>query len=310
MRLSGLISAAVLLWVSLPAYAEVLPAPRQVGANSWVWIGPYSGPAKENHGFRMNLGFVVGKEAVAVVDTGYGPDMAEAMIVHIRKITSLPIRYAINTNSQPHRFMGNPVFRRHGAQIVAADDAVQRMLDSGAQFAETISEILELPPGRVTAPKAPDMRLTEPLSLDLGEVRLGVIPVGSAHTRGSLVVRVDPDEVVFAGDVLYGGRLLAVLADSSVAGWIEAYDELRRFRDATFVPGHGDPAPLSEFEFPTYRYLTNLLAHMDRAAADFVELREAIDGFDQSPWQQLANFETLSGPNAHQAYLEREMAGL
>lgn len=303
--------ACIMLIVSTSvAQAEILPPPRQVGPASWAWIGPYPGPSKENNGFRMNLGFVVGTEAVAVIDTGYGPDMAEAMVAQIRKITPLPIRYAINTNSQPHRFMGNPVFRRLGARIIAADDAVERMVGSGPQFAETITRILELPPQRVGVPEAPDVRLREPAQYDLGGVRIEVVPVGTAHTRGSVIVHVQPDDVVFAGDVLYSGRLLAVLPDSNVVGWIAAYDSLRRFDQAVFVPGHGQPGPLATFEFPTYTYLTRLRAHMDRSVADFVDLRDAIDSFDQTPWQALANFDFLSGRNAHQAYLERELAGL
>lgn len=300
----------IALLFSGTVWAEILPPPQQVGPHAWAWIGPYPGPSKENNGYRMNLGFVVGKNAVAVVDSGYGPDMAEAMVTHIRKITSVPIRYVINTNSQPHRFMGNPVFRRLGAEAVAAKDAVPRMVGSGVQFAETITNILELPPGHVGVPETPDIQLSAPRRFELGDVTIDVTPVGTAHTHGSLIVSVQPDNVVFAGDVLYRGRLLAVLSDSSVGGWIRAYDHLRAYEDAVFVPGHGEPGPLAAFEFPTYDYLVQLRAHMDRAVADFVELRDAIDSFDQSPWQDLVLFDVLSGPNAHQAYLERELAGM
>ena len=45
---------------------DLLPVPRQVSDHAWVWIGLYGPPTRENGGFRMNLGFVVGKEAVAV----------------------------------------------------------------------------------------------------------------------------------------------------------------------------------------------------------------------------------------------------
>ncbi len=94
-----------------------LPQPREVGAHAYAWIGPYGPPTAENHGFRMNLGFVVGNEAVAVIDSGYGPRTAEAMIRQIRQITDQRIRYVINTNSQPHRIRGTDTADRKRARL-------------------------------------------------------------------------------------------------------------------------------------------------------------------------------------------------
>ena len=124
---------------------NALPQPQQVSPHVWAWIGPYEAPTKANQGFRMNLGFVVGTQAVAVIDSGYTPDMAREMLSQIRAITPLPVRYVINTNSQPHRFMGNDVFRQAGARIIAASDAAERMLNEGHAFASGIVAALELP---------------------------------------------------------------------------------------------------------------------------------------------------------------------
>lgn len=290
---------------------DILPAPERVGPHSYAWIGPYGPPSRENHGFRMNLGFVVGEEAVAVIDSGYGPAMAEAMLAHIRRITDRPVRYVINTNSQPHRFMGNPVFRQQGARILAAEAAVERMQNSGGQFAATIARVLEQTPAAIPVPQPPDERITQPRTLDLGgPVRLRIRPVGHAHTAGSSIVEVEPDAVVFTGDLLYRGRLLSLLPVSRLQGWIAGYELLRRYPETTrFVPGHGEPGPLAAFEHPTYAYLTTLRDHMARAAEEWVGLNAAIDSLDQSDWQELANFEALAGPNAHQAYLEFEDSG-
>ena len=132
--------------------------------------------------------------------------------------------------------------------------------------------------------------------------------MGTAHTAGSLVAEVVEDRVVYAGDVLYGGRLLAVLPQSRTDGWIAAFDQLRDLGDVLFVPGHGPPGPLADFEPSTYRYLTTLRAHMDGAVAEGRDLQDAIAGLDQAPWRDLADFDALAGRNAHQTYIEREAA--
>ncbi len=308
MRLRCLFTLALTFPVATAVLGDGLPAPQQVAPHSYAWIGPYGPPTKENQGFRMNLGFVAGTEAVAVIDSGYGDDMAAAMLQQIRRVTDRPVRYVINTDSQPHRILGNAAFEEQGATIIAGAEAVSRITEEGPAMATTAENILGLAPGAIRAPTTPGDRLTGPAELDLGGVTLRVTPVGWAHTAGSLVVEVVEDKVVYAGDVLYRGRLLAVLPASRVDGWIAAFDALRAFDDALFVPGHGEPGKLSDFEQPTYEYLTTLKSHMDRALEDLMDLQDAIGSLDQSPWQGLADFDALAGRNAHQTYLEREAA--
>jgi len=300
-----------LLSLFLPVFASAsnsLPEPTQVSSHAWAWIGPYGPPAKENEGFRMNLGFVVGKDSVAVIDSGYGDGMASAMLEQIRRITDRPVDYVINTNSQPHRILGNAAFRKAGAKILAAEEAAPRIAGEGAAMASTAEGILGLAPGSIRPPGIPDIALKETTQLKLGGVTLNVIPVGTAHTPGSLIVEVVEDRTVYAGDVLYNGRLLAVLPVSRVDGWIATFDGLRVFDDALFVPGHGKPGKLSGFEDSTYKYLTTLKTHMDEVVEQGTDLQEAIDSLDQAEWQHLADFDALAGRNAHQTYLERESA--
>lgn len=285
-----------------------LPAPEQISAHLWAWIGPYEGPSKANQGYRMNLAFVVGEKSVAVLDAGYSPAMAEAMIAHIKTIANKPIAYVINTNTQPHRVMGNTIFKARGAVIVAASEAVERIEQEGPSFAGTVERILELPAGSVAPPSSPDKLISETTTLDLGGVTINVQPVGLAHTAGSLIVEIPTDNVVYAGDVLYSGRLLALLPVSGLQSWIEAYDSLRTFGDATMIPGHGRPAKLAAFEQPTYAYLTALKDHMDAAVEAGSFMQDAIAGFDDSAWQGLANFEELAGRNKHEAYRKQEAA--
>lgn len=299
--------------IMLPALAASwLPQPVQVSTHAWAWIGPYEAPSKANRGFRMNLGFIVGKDAVAVIDSGYSPEMAAQMLTQIRAITKLPLRYVINTNSQPHRFIGNDVFKTAGAEIIAAREAAERMDNEGPQFAATVASTLEMKAGSIAVPAAPT-RLIEPdqsTQLDLGgDIKLMVQHFGHAHTRGSLIIEVAPDQTVFAGDILYSGRLLAVLPDSSISGWIAAYEKLRSLNAKRFVPGHGAVAALSEFEQPTYGYLTALKTHMDQAVKDGVDASTASASFDNSKWKHLANFSELAGRNASLTYLECEAAG-
>lgn len=287
----------------------VLPAPRQISEHVYAWIGPLDGPNKDNQGYRMNLAFVVGGDAVAVIDTGYTRAMGEEMIAHIRKVTDKPIKYAINTNSQSHRHFGNDAFHAIGADIMATPEEIARMEDMGGMFAVFGAQALGLKEGAVVAPKKPGTVVTASRTLDLGGgVVAKVIPAGGNHTQNSLIVDVPSDKLIYAGDVLYAGRLLAILDISDTGHWIKAYEGLRAYKDYTFIPGHGEPAPLSAFDGPTYGYLTHVWSYMMKAIDGDVGLSEATKAFDQSAFSKLANFELLAGRNASWAYQQAEMA--
>jgi hypothetical protein len=86
----------------------------------------------------MLVGCVVGNDRVAVIDSGHSSEMASSMVEHIRRITDRPIAYVVNTNSQPHRILGNATFRQAGTKIVAA---VPRINGDGPALAGRAEEI-------------------------------------------------------------------------------------------------------------------------------------------------------------------------
>lgn len=293
---------------SVQAGKPILPAPEKIAAHSYAWIGPLPGPSKENQGFRMNLGFVVGSKGIAVIDTGYTPAMATEMLAHIRKVSKLPILYGINTNSQPHRFFGNEVFQKAGAEIIAQPKEKERMQAAAGQFVSGIERALQVKAGSVAFPTMPTVMVADKKDIDLGGVSLKIRHHGASHTPAPLVVHVVEDNVVYAGDTLYSGRLLSVLDKSHVKSWLQTYDALKQYKGATFVPGHGDPARLSAFEFPTRSYLQLLYTHMQKSVDEGLDSQDAIESLDQSAYSKLDLYDMLAGRNASWAYLQAEAA--
>lgn len=292
--------------VTHAATTKILPPPQQISPHVYAWIGPYGGPSKENQGYRMNLAFAVGDQSVAVIDTGYTETMAKEMLDYIRAITPLPIKYAINTNSQPHRYLGNEVFRHSGARIIAHRAEAARMARLGSDQAQAAVAALQLPAGSVQAPAPPDQIIDGDLTLDIGKLELRIVHLGATHTPAQLVVHIPADKVVYAGDVLFSGRLLAILPDGKVKSWLQAYDRLTAFGDVTFIPGHGQPANLKAFDFATRDYLKLLYDHMGKKIDAGADIQEAINSLDQSQFKNLADFDSLAGRNASWTYLERE----
>src|SRR5258708_4807815 len=75
--------------------------------------GVYSfiAPESDSVVVQSNCTVVIGDDAVLVVDSGQFPSLAERMVADIKKLTSVPVRYLINTHWHLDHVWGNAVFR-------------------------------------------------------------------------------------------------------------------------------------------------------------------------------------------------------
>jgi len=288
---------------------NILPPPKQISKHVYAWIGPHGGPNVENKGYRMNMGFVVGGNAVAVLESGFYPKMAEDMISQIKQITDKPIKYVINSNSQADRFFGNAAFKNIGAKIISHEKEIKRMKENTNNYMMFIESSMKFKDGSVKPPTLPDTAIKDKTKIDLGDnVVLEIEAHKAAHTPSPLITYIKKDNIVYAGDILYSGRLLAVVPGGNIKQWIETFHYLKKYKSATFIPGHGDPQTLDKFNKPTLHYLQLLDNKMTTMVDEGIDMQDAINKTDQSAFAYLENFEDLAGRNANIAYQEAEAA--
>lgn len=79
---------------------------------------------------------VVGDSAVLVVDPGHFPPLTRRMIGDIRRMTSKPVRWVVNTHWHPDHWMGNAEYAREfpGVAIVAAPATRDSIVSRGPTF--------------------------------------------------------------------------------------------------------------------------------------------------------------------------------
>jgi cyclase len=195
-------------------------------------------PAAKTDRSGSNAGFLIGPNAVAVVDTFESQAAAQKMLEVIQQQTKLPIRYVINTHYHLDHVAGNQVFVSAGAITLAQQNV--RAWERTENLKFFLPNITPQQRTFVETLALPDVTYTHDTTLYLGDHRSLLLRIMPGHTGGDTVVYDSEANVVFCGD-LFWNHTLPNLIDASTKPWIETFDTLLAdYPTATFVPGHGD----------------------------------------------------------------------
>lgn len=191
----------------------------------------------ENLGGVSNTGFIVGRDAVAVVDTGGSYAIGMRLKAAIRARTSLPIRYVILTHMHPDHVFGAAAFADEQPVYVGHHKLARALAARGDHYFLAFQRLIGENGFTGTAVIPPTRLIAEPTSLDLGDRIIELTPYGIAHTDNDMTVRDVTTRTLFTGDLLFI-RHLPVL-DGNLNGWLAVTGELAKVDAVQAVPGHG-----------------------------------------------------------------------
>jgi glyoxylase-like metal-dependent hydrolase (beta-lactamase superfamily II) len=302
---------AALLLALPPAASALEPLkPIRVTPNVYYVQGRAGVASAANEGFNSNAGFVITREGVVVIDSLGTPALGEALIAAIKTVTAKPIRRLILTHYHADHFYGAVAFRKAGIEIWAHKSA-QAYLDSGEPEQRREQRARDLFPW--VDEKMPIVRADRWLDhltrFTLGGTEFEVIHVGPAHAPDDLLVVVPSEGVIFAGDLLFAGRIPFV-GNADSRQWLERIRELQALQPRFIVTGHGPMSSDPDRDLTLTRdYLVYLREAMGKAVSDFVPFEEAYKSTDWSRFAAVPVFEPANRVNAYGTYLlmEREL---
>ncbi len=282
-----------------------------VAENVWFVQGDAALGSPANRNYISNAGFVVTEEGVVVIDALGSPALASELIAEIRRITPQPIRHVIVTHFHADHIYGLQVFKALGAQILGHPSGREYLNSETAKLRLQASR-KELAPwvdGQTQLLGADRWLSDVQTELRLGSFVFQIRHVGPSHTPEDLVVFVPRVGVLFAGDLVFRGRIPFVgQADSRQ--WIASLGNLMEFAPRVMVPGHGGVStePMVDLAL-TRDYLLFLRKSMGEAAQNLEPFEEAYDKADWSRFEHMPLFRAANRMNAYNTFLLMEQQG-
>jgi quinoprotein relay system zinc metallohydrolase 2 len=276
----------------------------EIAPGVFVHIGAIALMTRENEGAIANVGFVVGRDAVAVIDTGGSVREGRELLAAIRARTDKPIRYVINTHGHPDHVFGNAAFSGNGTVFVGHKNLPQALNTRGSFYLDNFRKIMgnELIDEVRIIP--PTMLVDGTLKLDLGARSLVLQTWPAAHSDSDLTVIDEATKTLFAGDLVFLSHIPVM--DGSIRGWLRIMGQLSGQPAQRVVPGHG---PVSEWPAAIAgerRYLETLAADVRTLVKRGASIRVAADTAAASERPHWQLFDDYNARNATAAFSEIE----
>jgi quinoprotein relay system zinc metallohydrolase 2 len=298
------ILALAMLATATASRAQQQPLPvSSIADGVFVHTGQTAQMTRENDGAIANVGFIVGEDAVAVIDTGGSLREGRQLMAAVRARTGKPIRYVINTHGHPDHFFGNGAFVQDGTTFVGHANLPRALAARGQFYLDAFRRTMGDQLIDEVSIVRPTQLVSGTLNLDLGGRTLVLRAWPAAHSDCDLTVLDEKTGTLFAGDLVFLAH--APVLDGSLRGWLGAIGELSALPAQRVVPGHGPVSGWPGALADQRRYLETLASDVRALVKGGKPITAAgtAAGSERSRWELFDDFNTR---NATAAFSEIE----
>ena len=305
MKFAGAVAVVALVLATGSSRAETMPlAMTEIAPGVYVHNGVHEEASAANEDAIANIGFIIGADAVAVIDPGGSFEEGKALRAAIRDRTNEAIRYVILTHVHPDHIFGAAAFRDDHPDFVGHAKLPGALAQRGDYYLRRLREALGDEAGG-TEVVPPTLLVSDRLDLDLGRRHLTLRAHGPAHTDNDLTIFDEKTRTLWLADLLFVDRVPTI--DGSVVGWLKELGEVSRIAADRAVPGHGPvSAPWPAAAEPERRYLEAVARDTRAAIKAGIGIADAWRYVANSERGQWLLFDDYHPRNVTAAYKELE----
>ncbi len=299
-------AAAALCAAALPARGRARHAAldtREVAPGIHIRRGIDEDASRANGGAIANIGFIVGRDSVAVLDTGGSLDDGERLRRRITEVTRLPISHVLMSHVHPDHVFGAGAFVRDAPQFIGHARLPNALAQRGEYYRTRLEGILGA--GKPGPLVMPTRLVADRDRIDLGDRVVLLEAHDVAHSDCDLSAFDPRSGTLLPADLLFVERIPSL--DGRLTGWQKALAGLKSIGAARAVPGHGPvsvnwPAGAADLE----RYLDVLLRETRAAVKRGMDIGAAVATVARSERPRWKLFDDYHGHNVTQAFKEVE----
>ena len=170
------------------------------------------------------IGFLLSKDGIVVIDAQF-PDTAQHLIDDLKKRTTNPFRYLLNTHHHGDHTAGNIAFKGVVEHVVAHENSLNNQKTVAEKSNSLDKQLL------------PDMTFKDDWKLKIGDETIKADYYGAGHTNGDAIYHFEKANIFHAGDLMFNKRHPFVdrSAGANISQWIKDLDKITKKADKNSI---------------------------------------------------------------------------
>jgi cyclase len=249
-------------------------------------------------GFESNAGIILTQEGVIVIDTGQNPYETRNIWATVKNLTSMPVRFVINTEPHADHTTGNFMFSPPAVVVGAAGegdsmraaeknapDRIQRLAATSPEFGAALEGYRFVPP---------HIEYHDRMTINLGGKTLELYYLKGVHSEADTAVWLPNERVLFSASAFVVNQINIMRPFVSVPDILAAGKMMKALNPEHVVPGHGTPGTVKIFEDGEkyYALLLERVGAAVKAGKSLDEIKKEVTMPEYASWGSQERFPT------------------